>query len=140
MKDYQKKRKFDTQKKVLAVINNLKKSNKKITYNLVAEKANVSTSTLYKNPMFKEKIRQAKAIQLLKLDKSELNSSNKKLVLNKKNTRNNKEKIDRLKSEIKNIKRANKLLLGNLEKKSTEVIELKTKLETLKKIKNIHNT
>lgn len=138
LKKYQEEKKFETENKVYDAIKNIKKGKKIITYGLVAEKSGVSKSTLYKNKKLKEKIKQTKAIQIAKKNKSNYNRPNEKFQPKKhKEVEEAKKTINKLKEENEELKRINGLLLGNLERKTTQLIELKTRLETLKKIRKL---
>lgn len=131
LKEYQANSKQETFDKVTAAIDNLKRGKKKITYKLVAKAAGVSEQTLYKNEVLKEKIKQAQAIQSSKNNQTDekpikfISEKDKKIM-------ELKEQIQKYKEELMKEKGINSLLLGNLEKKTSEALELKIRINSLK--------
>ncbi|SCM82307.1 conserved hypothetical protein [uncultured Sporomusa sp.] len=92
----------------------------KVTVAGVAREAKVAPATIYNNPGLVEKIKQASTLRLVcsKEDKPRVEAKEEYLG----------ERIRKLTNEIQELKRRNELLLGNLERKTTEVIELKARL------------
>lgn len=135
LREHQEQSKKETFDKVIKAISNLKKSKKKITYKTVAEKAGISESTLYKYDELKERIRQAKVVHELKTA-GDLPSEERIRYKNPKDRKIEelKEQIQKYKEENEEQRKINALLLGNLEKKTAEVIELKTRLKASEKI------
>lgn len=120
---YQKEKNRENIIKVNKAIASLKRSKKKITVVAVAQKAGVAVKTIYNNPELKERIDFVKTKNTV----SELQEVNVK----KKSSKDL--KIEELREMIRNLKEENNkekiknhLLLGNLEKLTSENLELKT--------------
>lgn len=96
---------------------------KKVTVADVAREASVAPATIYNNKALIEKVRQAAGLKLVVEKKLKPNISAEEEYL--------RERIKKLTDEVQELKRRNELLLGNLERKTTEVIELKTRIAIL---------
>lgn len=134
--EYQKKRKIETEKKVKKALKNLKIGKKKITFKLVAKKAGISDSTIYNNEKLAEYVRQVKEVHNRKFGHKK--SKGRGFISKKDNKINELEKkIKKYRDKIKNIEDENKKLYGKLELKTQEILELKTQINGLEKVKKI---
>ena len=137
IKAYQGQQKKDTMEKVDSALKNLKRSHVKITYKVVAEKAGISEQTLYKNEIFKEKIKQAKAIQDYHNGMEGNDKPQRFLSEKDKKIQRLEEALEISKQKIAEQKHINSLLLGNLEKKANENLEMKLLVKALNNVKDI---
>lgn len=128
---YQEESKQETYYKVCKALTNLKKGKKKITYKLVAEKANVSEAILYKTPEIMERIKQAKEIQKQKLSGSQVIVERYKSPKDKK-IKELQEQIVKYREKVSELENINALLLGELEESTNEILDLQTRLKARK--------
>lgn len=135
LKEYQENSKQLTIEKVDAALKNLKRGKKKITYKLVAKSAGVSEQTLYKSDVLKEKIKQAQAVQHHHLNIDDDAPAVKYVSEKDKKIQQLEAQIEKLKDDLEKQKNINELLTGNLEKKTSENLELKIRINTINKIK-----
>lgn len=130
---YHKNRNLETIEKVNIAITSLKKGKKKITITAVAKKAGVAVASIYNNPTLKERIDQLKEIENCKIC---CEASDKPKNLKDIKIDELKGIINKLQLELEDEKKKNSLLLGHLERKSSENLELKIRIkqyrETLK--------
>ncbi|ACL74458.1 DUF6262 family protein [Ruminiclostridium cellulolyticum] len=122
---YHVERNKETINKVNKAISDFKKGKKKITVKAVAKKANVSVATIYNNPALKERIDQLKDIQRggKDIDAGSTIKSIKKVKMDEM-----RDTINRLRTNLEAERQKNGLLLGELEKKTSENIELKARV------------
>ncbi len=137
IKSYQQKNTENTRKKVEDALLKLKKGKNKITYKLVAEKAEVSEQTLYKNEILKEMIKQSKILQKLNVNCETVEEKHVFKSEKDKKINNLLDELNRYKNLYLEQKDINAKLLGNLEKKASEVIFLKQRLSSFENINYI---
>ena len=134
--EYQKKIRIENETKVNRALSNLKKGKKRITFKLVAEKAGVSDSTIYHNKKLAERVRQVKEVHNRKLGHKKV--SGKSFVSKKDNKIKELEnKIKKYREKIELIEEENKKLYGRLELKTQEILELKTQVNGLEKVRRL---
>lgn len=137
LKVYQENSKLLTIEKVDAALKNLKRGKKKITYKLVAKSAGVSEQTLYKSDVLKEKIKQAQAVQHHNLSIDGDVPTVKYVSEKDMKIKQLEAQIDKLKDDIEKQKNINELLIGNLEKKTSENLDLKIRINAINKTNRI---
>jgi len=125
LKQHSLMRNQDAIQKANNAITQLKKGKNKITVTSVARKAGIAIGTIYNNPVLLERITQLKELTskaqrgvLLEAPIKQVKQAKIEVLQQK-----NKE----LRDEIEQLKRVNALLLGNLEKKTVELLELKAR-------------
>ena len=111
--------KSDTEEKVSRAIDTLKRSKtKRINFKTVSELSGVSTTTLYNNPVLRERISSLRAIQTKLVQETPIYDIS------------DREKIRSLRQEIQNLKEDKKLLINQL----VELEQLKDENKRLKEL------
>ena len=111
--------KSDTEEKVSRAIDTLKRSKtKRINFKTVSELSGVSTTTLYNNPVLRERISSLRAIQTKLVQETPIYDIS------------DREKIRSLRQEIQKLKEDKKLLINQL----VELEQLKDENKRLKEL------
>lgn len=111
--------KSNTEEKVNRAIDTLKRSKtKRINFKTVSELSGVSTTTLYNNPVLRERISSLRAIQIKPVQETPVYDIS------------DREKIRSLRQEIQKLKEDKKLLIDQL----VELEQLKTENKRLKEL------